>query len=122
MTERRQEDRFHTENAVQLLEAPPTGELFVDDPSFSPELETLDLSPGGCLLFAPRAVPLRKEFCFSIQLQDHVVTVKGRAVRQRRGMHLGRQGWKVGVQFTDVDPMDHDGIALYLRESGADVA
>jgi c-di-GMP-binding flagellar brake protein YcgR len=120
---RRTTDRYKTNNLLRLAEEIPEDEITVEefDAAALGVLETLDLSAGGCAVFSPKPMPLNTEVCLSIRLDDHVLAVRGRTVRARRTKHEGNPGWRVGVEFVALDPMERDGIDLYLSETGADL-
>lgn len=118
--ERRKQARFTSVNMVSYSEEDleegeeVTAEQFAE---IMKDAETVEISTGGCSILTHDKLPMKTEFTFHLRFDDHVLSVRGKTVRARR-QEDGR--YRIGVQFLEMEPMERDGIALFLVESGAD--
>ena len=118
--ERRQQPRFVSVNPLDYQpsdEAPADGaELTAEE--FMAEVaaaETLDLSVSGCRLKTRKRLQTKAELAFDLALGDVVHSGRGRIAWVKRA----DGGWEAGLEFTQVDSLSEDGIALFLEAEGA---
>ena len=75
---------------------------------------TEDLSATGCRLITQEALPASLELTLDLQLGEHVVRCRGRAVRT----NPVEGGYETGIAFSELDELAQGGIRAYLEFMG----
>jgi len=119
-SERRKQPRFLSVNPLNYHQGEPArdedAELSAEE--FQAEVsgaETLDLSTRGCRLRTKKRLQTKVELAFDLALGDVVHSGRGRIAWVKRA----DGGWEAGLEFTEVDSLTEDGIALFLQAEGA---